>query len=312
MTTSGIILKDHLHRVVKEMKEKLYKSQAEMGVLTSIPELDNLIGGFQPLGLYIVGARPNVGKSALLFQFALSAIKRGTKVTVFSLEMTADEVIERMVVNEGQISSSYLTQGGERLMQREREAIETSLGKASNTLQKYWENLTIFDHGMDIEQLVSLTRQQEVDLVIVDYIGLVKPTGTHFGRHLEVGQVSHELKELAKELKIPVVAGAQVNRAPASSKKSDQRKPGLADLRESGSLEQDADVVLMLHRERDEDGCFASVGEALITVAKGRKVRHGVVKTTYIGEQFRFEPMTFLEPLKEPIQPHGPDGSLLK
>ena len=312
MTIKVLVLRELFPKVLADMEEKIDKSLSEMGILTGIPKLDQLIGGFKPLGLYIIAARTNVGKSALMIQFALEAIKQGKKVLFLSLEMTNEEVIERIVVNEGRIDSSYLNTGGDKLMQEQKNNIRIGLAKARSALEPYLDNLIMVDKKLSIDEVTLCSTEQKADIIFVDYLQYVDPVGSHFSRHREVAQVSAGLKSIAKDLGVPVVAAVQVNRAPASSKKSEQRRPGLADLRESGDIEQDADVALILHRERDEDGHFVESGEATITVAKGRRVKQGTVNTIYIGEQFRFEPVATPSPSDPLIQPNGPDGSLSK
>ena len=316
--TEVSFLGDLLPEVVGEMRSNLYKSLGEMGVLTGISELDKLIGGFRAPGLYIIGALSNMGKSALMTQFSLSAIKQDKKVLFFTLEMTNKEVVERVVVNEGEMPSYYFNDGAGATTQAEKAFAEEKLTDTEAVLNAHPKSLMLVDKRVTIDELVSISKKcSDVDLIVVDYAQIVECTKSHHGRHLEVGQITKDLKELAKEMDVPVVAGAQVNRIPVKPNKSEQRKPGLSDLRESASLEHDADTVLILHRERDEEGQLPKVGDATLTQVKARKRAHGEVTLTYIGEQFKFVPKPAETPsfqgstTQSVIQANGPDGSLL-
>ena len=311
----GVKLGEILPDVLRTMREKLYKHLKDMGITTGFKKWDQITGGIQPLDLWVVASRPNVGKSALMIQMALAALKQGKKVLFFSLEMTNEQVIQRMIVNDAQMSGTFLRTGGDKLTQVEKMEFERLLSEAEARFEKYKDNLIMIDQKMlNIDDLIAIAEayKGQYDTIYIDYLQLLIPMKKNQPRHLEIGEITGKLKALSQKVGAPVVAGAQVNRGPASSKKSDQRKPGLSDIRESGCIEQDADLVAILDRKRDDDGCFMDVGPASITIEKARDSGHGVINTVFIGEQFRFEeeiPIPHWEG-SEMIQKDGPDGSL--
>lgn len=217
---------------------------------TGIQELDELLGGgFRPGQLVVVGARPGVGKSVVGTNFAVAAAQRGNGVLLCSMEMTRDEVLERVFADQADIPLDRIREP--RLMsQSERRRLELSADRVASL------PLKIVDTG---KQTLGSIRAAARDrtrtprglrLLVVDYLQLMTTTsrsGTQ--RHEIVGEFSRELKLLAKELGITVVALAQLNRA--AEQRADKR-PQLSDLRESGSLEQDADIVALLHRDPDD------------------------------------------------------------
>jgi replicative DNA helicase len=261
-------------------------SGAEMsasGLPTGFGDLDELTAGLHASELVIIAARPSIGKTAFSLSLAQHAVL-AERVPVFfvSLEMSRMELAERLLCSHARVDSHRLRKGTLTAEDMEK------LIEAGNALRS--GKLFIDDtpaQGMlrIAANARRLKRQQDVRLVIIDYLQLIEPDNRRDPRHEQVAQISRRLKFLAKELEVPVIALAQVNRA--SEDRQDHR-PRLSDLRESGSLEQDADAVLMLHRpDRYEPGQHEGVIEVI--VAKNRQGPIGEVTLSYVKQYMRFE-----------------------
>lgn len=219
------------------------------GVPTGIAGLNAYLGGLQPEDLVLIAGRTSVGKTAFLLQLVHSVAMTGTAVGLFSLEMSEAQIAERLLSREARIESRWF---------RDRNVnadLESSVARATAVTS----NLPIFVAGPREPTLTAIRAQarllrfrHQIGLVVVDYLQLVRVPGAR-SRYEEVGAVSWGLKELAREIGTPVVAAAQLNR----SVESENRAPRLSDLRESGNLEQDADVVLLLHARADDPRLIA-------------------------------------------------------
>lgn len=252
---------------------------ADPGVTTGLGGLDAMIGGFRGGELICLAARPSVGKSALAQAIATNAARAGRRVLFASLEMAAAEVGQRLLVAESGVPN-YLVRHG-RVGDRE----AADLVAASERLRPL---PVLFDEdpGLSVARLAAKARAARrgggLDLVVVDYLQLLKPENPRSPRHEQVGSMSRSLKLLAKELDAPVVALSQLTRAVDS----EGRAPRLSDIRESGSVEQDCDVVILMHRP----GEGRSDPELIeLIVAKQRNGETGVVPLSYRGSRFRFE-----------------------
>lgn len=204
--------------------------------------LNHLITGWRPGQLIIVGARPSIGKTAFLSQACAHAVTLGKSAALFSLEMSGPELLVRIACAHAGVDGHRLRSGS--ALPVEREALVRSLSSLSL--------MRICDapHASIASLRSSCRRTQSshpLDLIAVDYVQLMEPSSRKENRVQEITEISRGLKLLARELNVPIIAAAQLNRAP----ESERRKPTLADLRDSGSLEQDADVVIMLHRSHD-------------------------------------------------------------
>lgn len=233
------------------------------GVPTGYPDLDNLLSGLHKSDLIILAARPSVGKTSLALDIARNAaVRHGIPVGIFSLEMSAEQLVDRMLSAESYVNSWKIRTGGvrdEQDFERIRDALET-LSKAP---------IYIDDKpGSNILAMRAvarrLKRERGIGLIVVDYLQLMAPTNTKQSDSMvqQVTEISRSLKSLARELEVPVLALSQLSRA------VEQRggKPRLSDLRDSGSIEQDADVVMFIHREDKgkEDSDRKNIAEILI------------------------------------------------
>lgn len=258
-----------------------------LGIPCGIGELDRMITGLNKSDLIILGARPGMGKTSFALNIARNvAVNTNRTVCFFSLEMTRDQLAQRMLSSEAGIPSEKLRTGN----------LEpddfTRLTQAGELLSK--TNI-YFDETSNItvpEMKAKLRRMKKVDLVIIDYLGLMKSAKPTENRVQEVSEITRNLKIMAKDLKVPVIACAQLSRGTETKGKS--HKPALSDLRESGSIEQDADIVLFLYREAyydnekadDEDRSDQTMSQCI--VAKNRHGEIGTVDLHWDGQFTRF------------------------
>jgi len=217
------------------------------GLKTGYTGLDNLLGGFQKSDLIILAARPSVGKTALVINLALRAAKQGTTVGLFSLEMSTDQVVDRLIAADAQVSLWNLRTG--KLSHREESDDFLRITMTCDELGK----LPIFiddTPSLNILQMRAMARRLQAEhglgLLIVDYLQLMASRRNYESAVQQVTEISRGLKALAKELNIPIIALSQLSRA---IEQRDGHKPRLSDLRDSGSIEQDADLVMFIHRE---------------------------------------------------------------
>lgn len=276
------------------------------GILTGYYDLDRQLTGLNKGDFIVIAARPGMGKTAfalsLLLKASLTAqpaIGHVPRVLMFSLEMGQLQLVERMLSAHSSVDSVRIQQVT--LEEHERGAVMDAAAELSNL------QVSIDDTpGLSIMALRSRARRHMhrhgLDLIIIDYLQLMTHPGAE-SRQMEIGYISRSLKELARQLQVPVVALAQLNRGLETRAGSDKR-PKLADLRESGSIEQDADVVMLLHRpekyQLPEEVTEETRGVAMVDIAKHRNGPTGVVKLTFIANCTRFENRS---PVVEPVAP---------
>ena len=253
------------------------------GVPTGFTRLDELTGGLQRSDLIVLAARPGMGKSSFAFNIAMhAALKNNIPVGIFSLEMSKDQVVQRLICSQAEIDSHRLRTGF--IEESEWAKIAQAIGELSEA-PIYIDDTP----GISVMELRTKARrlQAEHDLgfVIVDYLQLMQGRRTE-NRVQEVSDISRSLKELARELNIPVLAASQLNR---SVEQRPNNRPQLSDLRESGSIEQDADIVMFIYREEVRDPETARKGLADIIVAKHRNGPTADIELAYIARQTSFK-----------------------
>ena len=281
----------------EELRDLAESGGRMLGVRTGFKDLDELLGGLRGGDLVILAARPSVGKTALALNIASRAAQLGTAVAFFSLEMSATQLISRVLATETQIDSKKLQTG-----QGLRAADWQSLIQASGTLSKL--SLWIDDTpSASILEVRAKARRQlrgvapEKGLIIVDYLQLMQPQNSRTeSRQVEIAEISRGLKILAKELDMPIIALSQLSRAVESRQ---DKRPMLSDLRESGAIEQDADVVMFLDRsktvnEAEQEG-RPDWGVADVIVAKHRSGPIGTVHLAFKENSTRFDNMAFTD-----------------
>ena len=277
--------------------DNLYKQSREVtGLATEFTELDRMTSGLQRGDLIIIAARPSMGKTALAINIAENAaIKSKAIVAVFSLEMSKESLLRRMLASQAWVDQRKLQTG---FLGREDQE------KLQNALEQLIESRMFIDDtaGISLAEMRAKARRLKqtagsLDLVVVDYLQLMSATLPSAGgkryenRTQEVSAISRGLKALAKELHVPVVALSQLSRA--SERRGDDKRPMLSDLRESGSIEQDADVVAFIHREsyynRDEEMSESDRAKSEIILAKQRNGPTGTVHLNFISRFTRFD-----------------------
>ena len=256
------------------------------GVPTGFVDLDSMTRGFQPGDLIIIAARPSVGKTSLALNIAqYVALQPEHTVGVFSLEMSKESLFLRLLTSEAQIDGHRLMSGtiGQKDYSRISHALETLSAMRLHIDDS--ASLSVLEMRAKARRLQA--EQHGLSLLIVDYIQLMTGRGRFENRTLELAAISRSLKGLAKELNVPVVVLSQLSRAPEA--RADHR-PQLSDLRESGALEQDADVVLLIYREDayNRDPNHPDAGTAELIVGKQRNGPTGVVRLAFLREQTRF------------------------
>jgi replicative DNA helicase len=286
-----IHLKDEL-RVAYERIEKLHRGESVLrGVTSGFQELDHLLSGFQRSDLIIIGARPSLGKTSLALDIARNAALRGSAaVGIFSLEMSREQVVDRLISADSQVPL-WKIRTGRITDDSEFEAIQHSLGRLSAP------NIFIDDTpSPNIMQMRSMARRlqsdRKLDLLIVDYLQLITPRTKSDNMVHQVTEISRGLKSLARELNIPIIALSQLSRG---IEQRDHRIPRLSDLRESGSIEQDADVVIFIYR-KDKDKELEEVpteeqNVAQIIIAKHRNGPLGTIQLKFDQEHTSFRPI---------------------
>ena len=276
--------------LVKESFPKIELLFEQKRLITGVPsgfvDLDSLTRGFQGGDLIIIAARPSMGKTSLVLNIAQHvALQPEHTVGVFSLEMSKESLFLRLLMSEAQIDGHRLMSGviGQKDYSRISHALETL--SAMRLHIDDTASLSVLEMRAKARRLQA--EQQGLSLLVVDYIQLMSGRGRFENRTLELAAISRSLKGLAKELNVPVVVLSQLSRAPEA--RADHR-PQLSDLRESGALEQDADVVLLIYREDayNRDPNHPDAGTAELIVGKQRNGPTGVVRLAFLREQTRF------------------------
>jgi replicative DNA helicase len=280
-----VSMRDLVHETYPKIEQAFEQKRLITGVPTGFVDLDEMTRGLQSGDLIIVAARPSMGKTSLVLNIAqYVAAQPEFTVGFFSLEMSKESLFIRMLTSEAQIDSHRLMSGavGNKDYPRISHALESLSG-----MKLYIDdtaNIGVLEMRAKSRRLQS---EHGLNLIVVDYIQLMSGRGRFENRTLELASISRSLKGLAKELSVPIIVLSQLSRAPES--RSDHR-PQLSDLRESGALEQDADLVALIYRDDvyNKDPNNPDAGTAEIIVAKQRNGPTGVVKLAFLREQTRF------------------------
>lgn len=267
--------------------DKYNKGLIQPGLMTKITGIDKLANGFKNGDLIYIGARPSMGKSALANQIALNLAEQGKKIGIFSLEMQNAKIVRRMLVNQAKVHL--------RLIQ-EKKIDSQEMRKLTNACSKlYNQNIAISDKaGQRVVDILRKAKRHKkkygMDILVIDHFHLIKPTQGK-GNYEQRSFDSQMLKEVAKELNIPVICLCQLNRG-LEARKIDDRLPILSDLKETGSLEQDGDMILFIDRQdywHKDEVDYENNHEATIHFAKNRDGETGVFKLKWYGGTQRFE-----------------------
>src|ERR1700760_4376005 len=283
---------DILHESLKEIEALKDKKDGLTGVASGFTDLDRMTSGWQKSDLVIIAARPAMGKTAFVLSCARNAAVDFDKpVVVFSLEMSSVQLVNRLISGETEIEQEKIRKGT--LEEWEWQQIHSKIGRLEQAplIIDDTPALNIFEFRAKCRRLKS---QHDIQLIIIDYLQLMhgKSDGKGGNREQEIGSISRALKSVAKELNVPVIALSQLSRA-VENRPGGSKRPMLSDLRESGSIEQDADMVLFLYRPEyygmqvDEDNNpTKGVGE--IIIAKHRNGETGTVRLKFVGKYVKF------------------------
>lgn len=294
-----------ISEAITHMQAAANRESGLSGLPSGFTELDKITAGWQTPDLIIIAARPAMGKTAFVLSMAKNmAVDYNRPVAIFSLEMSNLQLVNRLISNVCELPGDKIKNGS--LTQMEWTQLMTRL-KALTGAPIYIDDtsaLSIFELRTKARRLV---REHQVECIIIDYLQLMNASGMRFGsREQEVSMISRSLKQLAKELGIPIIALSQLNRALES--RADGKRPQLSDLRESGAIEQDADIVCFIHRPEyylrsDTDASGNDIrGLAEFIVAKHRNGRVDDVKLRFRAKFARFENWSALDP--EDMMPH--------
>jgi replicative DNA helicase len=262
-----------------------YESKGSVtGLATGFTDLDEMTAGLQPSDLIIVAARPSMGKTALAVNFAeYAAIQKKKAVAIFSMEMSASQLAFRLISSLGRINQQHLRTGD--LAEEEWPRVTNAITLLSEA-KIFIDDTPALSPGELRARARRLKREHDLGLIVIDYLQLMQVPGNKENRATEISEISRSLKALAKELNIPVIALSQLNR---SLEQRTDKRPVMSDLRESGAIEQDADVILFIYREEVYDKESPKKGTAQIIIGKQRNGPIGEVTLAFLGEYTKFE-----------------------
>jgi len=288
LTSTLAPLRDLLDDTLRNLEELHSKGTGVTGLATGFRDFDKITAGLQPSNLVIVAARPGMGKSTFIANIAAHvAIESERPVAYFTLEMSKLEVVNRLLCAEGKIDAGRMKTG--KLSDDDWQRLAEAVGVLSEA--PLYIDDTAFLTVMEIRaKCRRLAAQQSLGLVVIDYLQLMSGGGRSESRQVEISEISRNLKILARELECPVIAACQLNRSP--EQRADKR-PLLGDLRESGSLEQDADIVAFLYRDDYYNTDSTAQGEAECIIAKHRNGPTDTVRMSFMHHYSRFADLAY-------------------
>ena len=299
-----------LTQAIKILQQAAGNTNGLTGITTGYTDLDDKTSGWQKSDLVIIAGRPAMGKTAFALSLAKNiAVDAGIPVAFFSLEMSNVQLVNRLISNVSEVSGKKILNG--QLDEEEWKRLDRNIRRLENAPMYIDDTpgMSIFEMRTKARRLV---REKGVQIIMIDYLQLMNANGARFGsRQEEVSTISRSLKGLAKELDIPILALSQLNRSVESRETPEGKRPQLSDLRESGAIEQDADMVLFVHRPeyyriyQDEKGNDLH-GMAQIIIAKHRKGATGDVLLNFRGEFTRFQ-----NPTDNMMAPSDGDGEYI-
>ncbi len=282
--TGFIAVKDILPQTIDRL-DMLHQTPGELrGVTTGFAELDRMTNGLQPGDLVVIAGRPSMGKTTLAVNIAENAaVGKGVSAAVFSMEMSAEQLTLRMISSLGRVNQTHLRTG--QFSDEDWSRINGAIAQLSAAPLFVDESPALTPTEVRARAR-RLKRERGLGLIVVDYLQLMQVPGTKENRATEISEISRSLKALAKELQVPVIALSQLNRA---VEQRTEKKPVMSDLRESGAIEQDSDVILLIYREEVYEPNTTRKGIADIIIAKQRNGPVGEVHLTFLGEYTKFE-----------------------
>ena len=282
--------------VMERMQERAESGNSITGIRTGYHDLDSITAGFQRADLIIIAGRPAMGKSALAVNIAeTAAIKDKLSVAIFSMEMQAEQLTMRMMSSLANIDQQKVRTG--KLDGDDWIRFTSTVGILQET-KIFIDDTPALTPAELRARCRRISREHGLDLVVVDYLQMMQVSGTTENRATEISEISRSLKSMAKELNIPVIALSQLNRSVESRQ---DKRPVMSDLRESGAIEQDADVIIFIYRDEVYDKESSDKGMAEIIISKQRNGPIGFLKLTWRGQYTRFDnfvkdPLTYDSP----------------
>ena len=259
------------------------------GVLTGYYQVDDYTSGLRPGELIIVAGRPSMGKSTFALNLAMTAaLQSGKSIAIFSLEMTAQHIVKNMLCAKSSVPGQKMRRGGRFINQAERQRLQDAAGPLFEA-RLFVDDAPALTPIMLRSKCRRIKARHGLDLVLIDYMQLMEARGGSLGidnRQQEISYISRSLKGLARELEVPVIALSQLNR---DAEKREGNKPKLSDLRESGAIEQDADVICLLYRPWYYSRKDTERNDAEVIIAKQRNGPTGTVKLFFHDEVMRFD-----------------------
>lgn len=277
-------IKTVLEATIDEIEENYKNGNKIVGIETGFVDLDNKLSGLQKSDLVLIAARPAMGKTAFALNIALNvAVKKKITTAIFSMEMSEEQLASRLICSHAYIDSQKL-----RSMNMEAEDWNSLARTAGEISQApiYISDKTDISILELRAQCRKLKKEKDLGLIVIDYLQLMNGGGRNESRQQEISNISRSLKNLAIELKIPIVALSQLSRA---VEQRPNHRPMLSDLRESGAIEQDADVVCFLYRDEYYNPETEKPGQAEVIIAKNRKGSVGTVDLMWLGQYTKFE-----------------------
>ncbi len=291
-TRSDIVpIKDGIVETFRRIQQ-IINHEVEVGIPTGYPDLDRMTAGLKPGEMFVLAARPSIGKTSMALNIIRNVALQGNRqrpIAFFSLEMTADQIARRLLCTEAKISESCFYDHSFR---------SDELPKLTQAVSVFRKAKIFIDPtgGLTIAELRAKARRlyynEKIELIVIDYLQLMKADGRIDSRQQEVAEISSGIKQLAKELNLPILVLAQLNREVEKTAGASSR-PKLSHLRESGAIEQDADIVSFLHRDRDEAKIVTPESlrdglEAELIVEKNRNGQTGYVKLRFFPQRMEF------------------------
>ncbi len=293
-TAAGFSIRDSVGEVMTRFQEILAGEVEVQGVATGYTDLDGMSKGLKPGEMFVVAARPSMGKTSLMMNIVEHiCVDQSTPTLVFSCEMTAFQIVQRLVFSRARFALSRIGKG---FKPSKEELIKLKRASQEIAEARLWIDDTA---GIPIETLRAKARRRKredgIGLIAIDYLQLLKSNSRQAAnsREREIGEISAGIKALAKELEVPIVVLAQLNRGPEGRTGSSLGVPRMSDLRESGTIEQDADMIGLLYRSayyaETEEEKEELAGKSELVLAKNRNGETGHIPLTFIAELMRFE-----------------------